>query len=106
MRRESKGSGCAPPALKRGDEAGSVLWSGGGECIKSKECQSAISSSTPICLIPDRKSPSASAASRTSGSSIDKTLSRLGLSASVLNELGDSIPFADLALGDNCDGPG
>jgi len=59
--------------------------------------------------IPALRSPSASAASRTSGSSIESTLPprrpRLsGVSRSILP--GESMPIEELFLGDNCEGPG
>jgi hypothetical protein len=59
--------------------------------------------------IPARRSPSASAAMRTSGSSIESTLPprrRLsGVSISMV--LGDSMSCGEeVVFGDNCEGPG
>lgn len=59
--------------------------------------------------IPALRSPSASAARRTSGSSIENTLPprrpRLSdISRSIVP--GESTPIAELFFGDNCEGPG
>lgn len=61
-------------------------------------------------IVPARKSPNASAASLTSGSSIDKTLPPL---LPLLSLISTSIPDGDstpplvvLFFGDSCEGPG
>jgi hypothetical protein len=83
-----------------------LLWR---RLYKIYEVLLATEQSAFVQYVPARRSPSASAAMRTSGSSIDSTLPprlRLsGVSRSMV--LGDSMSCdEDVVFGDSCEGPG